>query len=452
MKRKSILSILVALGLALAGGGYYFLTLKPQPVSKKAEGFGSITVAWPRWNTQASTLVFFDTDANSASALAQRLAENGIASALINTDDFLQAYRGLNRPCLGPERLAGQLEQLSQDISFAKDKPLFIAGIEQGALIPYIHAQQESNPNISNISSGFSVKLPAGLRLCEPMAALIKESVQILVSAPELKSRWRSVWADKPANETAIFIKEKAKNADTYIAEYNTPLDTLLANELYTRIGKGGESSPMPVIEMPAENAGRRPVTLFFSGDGGWRDLDRSVAEEMVKLGYPVLGVDVLRYFWERKTPEQVTSDLSATMRYYRKQWQVKSFILAGFSFGADILPALYNRLPKEEKENVDLLAFLALGNYADFEIHIGGWLGQPTRELALGPELEQISSRKMVCVYGKEEKEKTGTACTRLLNSEAKVIELPGGHHFDKDYPKLARLVLEHYPPQGGP
>jgi type IV secretory pathway VirJ component len=138
-------------------------------------------------------------------------------------------------------------------------------------------------------------------------------------------------------------------NVDTRIAAYDTPLDTLLIEELNTSIGKSGLSlPPMPVVEVPAAKPSES-VTLFYSGDGGWRDLDRTVAVEMAALNYPVVGVDVLRYFWEHKTPEQAAADLSATMAYYRKNWGTKSFVLAGYSFGADILPAIYNQLPPKD-------------------------------------------------------------------------------------------------------
>ena len=33
--------------------------------------------------------------------------------------------------------------------------------------------------------------------------------------------------------------------------------------------------------------------------------LDRDVAGEMAKIGYPVVGIDTLRYYWQHKTPEQ---------------------------------------------------------------------------------------------------------------------------------------------------
>ena len=96
---------------------------------------------------------------------------------------------------------------------------------------------------------------------------------------------------------------------------------------------------PLPVIEMPSAHA-HDTLTLFYSGDGGWRDLDRTVAGEMIKLDYPVVGVDVLRYFWTHKSPEQAAADLSATMAYYRQHWGTHSFVLTGYSFGADVMPA----------------------------------------------------------------------------------------------------------------
>ena len=164
----------------------------------------------------------------------------------------------------------------------------------------------------------------------------------------------------------------------------------------------------------------------------------------MVKLNYPVVGVDVLRYFWEHKTPEQAAADLSATMAYYRKHWQVGTFVLTGYSFGADILPALYNRLPQNDKDSVALLVLLALAESADFEIHVSGWLGHSSGELPLAPELAKIAKSKLLCVYGRDEKAET--ACNNLLNTEANIVELPGGHHFDQDYPKLTRQILDVY------
>lgn len=118
--------------------------------------------------------------------------------------------------------------------------------------------------------------------------------------------------------------------------------------------------------------------------------------------------------------------------------------MLAGYSFGADILPPIYNRLSKPDQDSVKLLALLALANKADFEIHVSGWLGQSGGEVSLAPELAKMSKQKVLCIYGVEEK--SATACSGLANTEATLLELPGDHHFDQDYPKLTGKILDVY------
>jgi hypothetical protein len=446
MRTKSVL--IVGLFLCISLPGAYFLSVNRAPVfhnNVHIDGLGDVMTAQPAWGVKASSRIFADTAKFSPVALAQQFAAMGVATAIIDTTDFFKPFRSPGDQCLGPEKLAGFIKTIDQKIPAAAGDTVFISGIGDGALLPLINALNEPDSQQINLSSGFSAELPADLRLCPPLATATKGNQQTLISAPGIKAKWRSVWNEKPAGKTAIFIKEKTPHADTEIAAYNTPLDTLLLSESQMLLGQGADAPPIPVIEIPAETK-NGTVTLFYSGDGGWRDLDRSVAEEMAKQDHSVLGVDVLRYFWERKTPEQVSADLAATMRYYRTHWDVKSFVLAGFSFGADILPVIYNKLPEAEKNNVAMLVFLALGNHADFEVHVAGWLGQETHEMALPPELGKIPGNKILCVYGKEEKAKTGTACASLASSETTIIELPGGHHFDKDYPKLARLILESY------
>ena len=199
----------------------------------------------------------------------------------------------------------------------------------------------------------------------------------------------------------------------------------------------------LPVVEIPAK-AENDTVTLFYSGDGGWRDLDRTIGQEMAKEGYPVVGIDCLRGFWKRKTPEQAAKDLTKALEYYRHNWGAKRFVLAGYSFGADILPPIYNRLSPNDRDSIALLVLLAFSREADFEIHVAGFLGKKSKGLPLSPELARLPTSKLYCVYGKDEKDESG--CSDLADTEAEILELPGGHHFDQDYPKLTRLILDKY------
>jgi type IV secretory pathway VirJ component len=443
-------TLLVCLLLSLTIIGIWFVSPIKPPILQKTiniEKLGDIAVAQPVWGSQGLALVFADTRKFPAGDLGRRLAATGVTAAVVDSWQFFKGFNAGSGQCLDANRAAVSIDALVKELQAPSVNRLIVAGIAEGALIPFINAQSTSGNAATNLSIGFSVNLPVDLALCPPSSTQHQDQKQTLVSSPGLQGNWRSVWTDEPPTETAIFIKALGK-VDTRIVAYDTPLDTLLVEELNTALGHTGQSSPpMPVVEVPAAKPNDN-VTLFYSGDGGWRDLDRTVAGEMAALNYPVVGVDVLRYFWEHKTPEQAAADLSATMAYYRKNWGTKSFVLAGYSFGADILPAIYNRLPPKDKDTVPLLVLLALANTADFEIHVSGWLGQGAGEQPLSPELAQMPKEKILCVYGIEEKAET--ACTGLLKSAATILELPGGHHFDQDYPKLTRQILDVYRQHG--
>jgi type IV secretory pathway VirJ component len=406
-----------------------------------------ITVAEPLWGSQGLTVVFVNTGKYPANGLARRLAEAGVTAAVVNIWHVVGAFDPDDKACLGHTFITTTVSEIQKQLTLPAGKHLIIAGIGEGALVPFVNAQTIAGNDATNLSVGFSVDLSTDLALCPPLSIHNQDQDLNLVSTNALKSNWRSVWTDEPDDKTGVFIKKLGK-VDTRIASYDTPLDTVLVEEVKASLGQTKQLSLlMPVVEVPVAKPSTN-VTIFYSGDGGWRDLDRTVACEMAALNYPVVGVDVLRYFWERKTPEQAAADLSATMAYYRKHWGTKTFVLAGYSFGADIMPAIYNRLPAQDKDSVVLLVLIALAKSADFEIHVTGWLGQSAGEMPLAPELAQIPKAKILCIYGIEEK--ADTACTVLSNSEGTILELPGGHHFDQDYPKLTRQILDVYHQHG--
>lgn len=178
----------------------------------------------------------------------------------------------------------------------------------------------------------------------------------------------------------------------------------MLAHQL--RLQLQGNAEALPVLEVPAAQPSDI-VTLFYSGDGGWRDLDKDSAEHMASMGYPVVGIDTLRYYWQHKSPEQSAADLSKLMQHYREKWGAKRFVLAGYSFGADILPAIYNRLPGKDQQQVKAMLLLALARTGSFEIEVEGWLGKAGEEAATGPEMARLPAAKVFCIYGAEERTK---------------------------------------------
>ena len=128
-------------------------------------------------------------------------------------------------------------------------------------------------------------------------------------------------------------------------------------------------------------------------------------------------------------------------MQHYRQKWGTKRFILTGYSFGADVLPAIYNRLAESEQQRVDAIILLAFARTGSFEIEVEGWLGNAGKEAATGPEMAKLPAAKVVCIYGEEEADESG--CTDKT-AVGQAMKLPGGHHFDENYPALAQRLVD--------
>jgi type IV secretory pathway VirJ component len=153
------------------------------------------------------------------------------------------------------------------------------------------------------------------------------------------------------------------------------------------------------------------------------------------------VGVDCLRYFWQRREPAQVAADLARILAAARSAWDTPDALLVGYSFGADVLPSAVDRLPAPERARVVLLSLLGLEPHAPFEIEVTGWLGQTDEEAPLVlPELLRFDLSRLQCVYGEEEED---SLCRAPELSSAEIVRVAGGHHFDEDYEKLADMIL---------
>nr|WP_289852124.1 AcvB/VirJ family lysyl-phosphatidylglycerol hydrolase [Rhizobium sp. SSA_523] len=204
-------------------------------------------------------------------------------------------------------------------------------------------------------------------------------------------------------------------------------------------------SSDQP-LDLPLTILDTKPtldtLAIIYSGDGGWRDIDSEVGAVLQADGVPVVGVDALRYFWSEKSADETAADLNRIIKTYRKQWNVQHVMLIGYSFGADILPSTFNRLPEAVRKKVVFMSLLGLSHSAEFEISVTGWLGGQGSGNGGDPavDLKSIDPALVQCIYGTEDDEE---ACSDLKSQGIEILGIEGGHHFDEDYQKLAQIIL---------
>ncbi len=205
---------------------------------------------------------------------------------------------------------------------------------------------------------------------------------------------------------------------------------------------KGNSMSDLPLVELPVTRKSD-VAAIIVSGDGGWASIDKQLGEALNRDGIPIVGLNALQYFWEKKSPDIAGRDLARILAHYSKAWNIERFILVGYSRGADTLPFMVSRLPDELKARVTTVVLLGLDGTVDFEFHVADRLSSRNAGAQeVLPEVRKITSLNVLCVYGADERD---SGCRKLDPSVARVVEMKGGHHFAGEYQKLAALILEH-------
>ena len=184
-------------------------------------------------------------------------------------------------------------------------------------------------------------------------------------------------------------------------------------------------------------------VAVLLTGDGGWAQFDRALAARLASRGVPVSALNSLKYFWRPRTPEGAAADLARIMRHALDGERRQRVLLIGYSFGADVLPFLVNRLPPDLLARVASVHLLALSPRADFEIHPADWWRHPPdgRGAPVVPEIARMPKQlPSQCYYGRGEDD---DPCPALPSTIGRV-EIGAGHHFSDDTLSLATAILQ--------
>jgi phosphatidylglycerol lysyltransferase len=385
---------------------------------------------------------------------AAALARDGALVVGVDLPAYLQRLQPLaGQTC---HNVVGDIESISRQIQRERGSTSYrtpiVAGIgEGGALAAIILAQAPAATIAGAVSYDPTISVHSRIPLCSATSA---EPGGGFAYGPwgSLPGFWMVAFpasGDTPGRQRIAALKAAGTPVDVSNAAGGAAevLAALLHPHLAPITPTAGIGN-LPLVELPAEPRGPL-LAIVLSGDGGWRDVDRSIAQKLQSDGVSVVGWDSLRYFWSKKSPEQTARDLGAVIDTYTSRWGASKIALIGYSFGADVLPFAYDHLSPEAKVRVVQLSLLGFAPAADFEITVSGWLGAAPGKDALPtePALVPIDPAMVQCFYGANEDD---SACP-LLTGKAEVIRVPGGHHFDHDYGALARSILEGFRRRGG-
>jgi type IV secretory pathway VirJ component len=199
----------------------------------------------------------------------------------------------------------------------------------------------------------------------------------------------------------------------------------------------------LPLHVLEAAGQSKLPVFVFISGDGGWNTFNESLCTNLSRRGFPVVALDSQKYFWKSKTPDQTASVLQGVIETYQKLWKRDRFVLAGYSFGANLIPFLANRLPQNIKNNLAAMILISPEKRGDFEIHLSDMLnlGLSKGKYDVLQEIQQGDVKKYLVLFGSDESESNHQA---FLQAGLKTEILQGNHHFDSEDGAVAQKIAE--------
>jgi type IV secretory pathway VirJ component len=373
--------------------------------------------------------------------------------AKIDASDLLSLANKNSKGCINLSVVLSEItQQLQQAFHINKTLlPIVIGDGDAAALVYVALAQSEKEIFHAGISLNFAPRISTSRPFCSVHDFNDNQTLgdRTLKPAAHLDTSWY------------VFQSAKSVGSDSFIAGVNNAKLTLSGSDpgkvldqsiqilqwldprLADQISSNNSESELPLVEVLSQDTSGPTLAVLLTGDGGWAEIDKNIARILATKGIPSVGFDSLSYFWRARTPEETASDIDKVITDYSEKWQKKRVVLIGYSFGADVLPFVANRLSSQNKEKVSLVALLGLGETAAFEFRLSSWLDADTNKnrLPVLPEIKNMLWANSICIYGAED---DSSICGLTKDLTIKAIRMNGDHHFDEDYELLVQHIVE--------
>ena len=409
-------------------------------VYAEGERFSDIPVYLPQGDIRGLVIVISDAGGPKTreTDMTAALLKRNLIVASVNFDNWREELDKEDGDCV---YLVSDLEALSKDILRRLDLDVYfhpvVVGIGEGGTASYAAAADSPENTLAGTvvldpSQSSHTRLPSCTEEAE--ATKMPDGGYSYETGVKVPSPVTIITNSLAGNDVKQAARDKIAaiiNDPAFESRLKETVDTALDYAI-----RDAADADLPIIDMPSKNPAKALV-IFFSGDGGWRDIDMEIGDLLQSQDIHVIGIDSLRYFWSTRTPEEIAKDIEQLVQEADPEQRLP-VALFGYSFGADVLPFAWEVLDETVKDQTVMIALMGLSKTADFQISIDGWLGG-SGDTPVLDQMEYMPAEKTVCVYGEDEDD---TACPDPALDGMKRLKLPGGHHFDEDYKSLAKSL----------
>ena len=431
--------------------------------------FGKVTVYIPE-GKPASVAIFLSGDGGwelGVINMAHALADLG---AVVIGVDIRQYFASLGKAAQRPgapcQMIAADFESLShqiqKEIGMSEYHVPVLIGYSSGATVAYAALVQSPPGTFAGaMSLGFCADQDfAGAALCPGTGLRYTQNAQhelVFEPATTLRQPWLAfqgqqdqVCSPHAADEFTARVSNGAIVRLPLVGHGFSVERNWMPQfrDAYRRLTAPAEPAPqraadisdLPLQEVHATGSSDE-FALLLTGDGGWAGLDQELAARLAAAGVPTVGLNSLKYFWTERSAEQSARDVARVLEHYLSAWDKKRVLLVGYSFGADVLPFVVNRLPAQLRSRIASVSLLGIDAHASFEVRISEWVGAEDGGAPTQPEVLELKGVPVLCLYGEGEAD---SICPGLPASAGIIREQVGkGHHFGGEYAMLAERIL---------
>jgi len=474
-RRVSFFSSILMLA-SLAAGAQPAAPALPGATIMQFVQFGAVPVFRPAGEPSQVVILLSGEQGVGAqeTEVGNALAALGALVLAVDVPRYVETVAKSKQECLYP---GAELRELSQNgqarNNLASYHTPILVGVGAGGGFAFVSLAQAPRGNFAGaVSIGFCPLLMAGQgkELCHssglrwdrkwtgPGLRLLPdrrlEAPWIVLETPTPPAGCPAVSVPDilPAMRTASRVQLPAgASPEAAQSAWKTALPQALADVVQRfkeaealRKARLGDLADLPVIEVPAEAPEVDALAVDLTGSGGYEGLDIELGKALAAQGVPLVAISSLDYFWTDRDADGAARDLARILDHYLKAWHKKKAILIGYSQGADIIPFMVNRLPEELRSRIGAIGLIGPDETAELDNGMSSYtLGRPAPPpLPVGPEIERVKDRKLVCVYGEKERR---SLCPRLdPKLGVDLLAVPSGHAFQGEASLMVARVLK--------